>query len=425
MLSRRDLIRALGVSMAAAALPAAGLLGAPLAHATGTGKRFLFVFNPGGWDPTRVFEPSFGRPGVSMEPAAEPWSIGGLTLVDHPERPSVRAFFQSHAQRSLVLSGMLVRSIAHEICTEIALTGSTGGAGSDWATRIAASSADDYTLPSLVLSGPSFPGDQVSATARTGVAGQLQSLIDGRALERSDQPVSGLSRTEQGVVDRYLRRRAHGRALVDGGALDRSLSEDIARGHDKLADLQELRYTLRFDTGPSFEEQSRVAVDALAAGVSRCVSIAFSGAQQTLGWDTHANNDPQQSELWEGLFGGLSQLMGLLASTPGPSGGALAEETIVVVLSEMGRTPALNNLDGKDHWPYTSALLLGDGLTGGRVVGGYDDLYYGRPVDPGTGELGGSRVLSAESLGATLLMLAGLDPGEHLPGVPPLHGVLT
>jgi len=424
-LTRRALLRALGVSVAAAALPAAGLLRPVLSHATGPGRRFVFVFAPSGWDPTRVFEASFGRPGVSMEPQAEPWTLGDLRVVDHPGRPAVRAFFGAHAPRCAVLSGVLVRSIAHEICTEIALTGVTGGVGADWATRIGAAAADGYTLPSLVLSGPSFPGDQVFASARTGGAGQLQALIDGRALEASDLPVSGLARTEESVVDRYLLRRARGRAMAQGGELDRALAADVLRAHEKIAALKELRYDVRFSTGPGFDEQARVAVEALASGTSRCVSIAYTGSQQVLGWDTHANNDPQQSQLFEGLFAGLAGLVGLLDNTPGPAGGALSDETTVVVLSEMGRTPALNGLQGKDHWPYTSALLLGAGIRGGRTIGGYDALYYGRTIDPDTGEIGGGTTLSAESLGATLLMVAGLDPAESLPGVAPIRAVLA
>ena len=89
----------------------------------------------------------------------------------------------------------------------------------------------------------------------------------------------------------------------------------------------------------------------------------------------------------------------------------------MVVLSEMGRTPALNGLNGRDHWPYTSAMLVGPGLTGGRVVGGMDSLYYGHTVDPDSAEIGGDAVLSAETLGATLMALADMDPAEQLPGI--------
>ena len=43
------------------------------------------------------------------------------------------------------------------------------------------------------------------------------------------------------------------------------------------------------------------------------------------------------------------------------------DETTFVVMSEMGRTPALNGNEGKDHWPYTSALVMGPGLQGSET----------------------------------------------------------
>ena len=65
--------------------------------------------------------------------------------------------------------------------------------------------------------------------------------------------------------------------------------------------------------------------------------------------------------------------------------------------------------------------LVGAGITGDRVIGGYDDSYYGRNVDPTTAEVDdGGAVLSAESIGATLLALADVDPAEFVSGVAPL-----
>ena len=199
----------------------------------------------------------------------------------------------------------------------------------------------------------------------------------------------------------------------------------MVRGLEKTADLKDLQYAMQFTTGPSLEDQAAVAADALSRGVSRCVTLSFAGTQNVLGWDTHANNDAQQTQLFQELFTGLGQLMELLRATPGEASASLADETVVVVLSEMGRTPALNGLNGRDHWPYTSAMLLGPGITGGRVVGGMDSLFYGKTVNPDSAEVGGDTVLSAETLGATLLALADMDPAEHLPGIAPLWGVLS
>ena len=115
-----------------------------------------------------------------------------------------------------------------------------------------------------------------------------------------------------------------------------------------------------------------------------------------------------------------------LVHTPGETTATLAEETTVVVLSEMGRTPNLNAQNGKDHFPITSCMLVGPGVTGNRMVGAYDSSFFGRKVNPTTGEVSDSgQTLSAEVLGATLLQMGGIDPAPYVRGVQPLTGLLT
>ena len=53
----------------------------------------------------------------------------------------------------------------------------------------------------------------------------------------------------------------------------------------------------------------------------------------------------------------------------------------------MGRHPQINASQGRDHWTYTSALLIGSGIHGGLVIGAMDENFLGLPVDLSTGEL--------------------------------------
>jgi hypothetical protein len=50
----------------------------------------------------------------------------------------------------------------------------------------------------------------------------------------------------------------------------------------------------------------------------------------------------------------------------------------------MGRTPNYNNGNGKDHWSVGSAMFLGRGIKGDRVVGATDEKQFLVPVDPKT-----------------------------------------
>src|SRR5262249_41672794 len=79
----------------------------------------------------------------------------------------------------------------------------------------------------------------------------------------------------------------------------------------------------------------------------------------------------------------------------------LLDETLVVWMGEFGRSPKINNIAGRDHWPqcYT-ALLAGGGVKLGHVHGasGKTGAYPARdPVRP-------------DELAATMFHLLGIDP---------------
>jgi len=64
----------------------------------------------------------------------------------------------------------------------------------------------------------------------------------------------------------------------------------------------------------------------------------------------------------------------------------LLEETLVVAAGEFGRTPRLNNDQGRDHWgACQSVLLAGGGIRGGQVYGSSDKIAAypkDNPVSP-------------------------------------------
>ena len=127
MFNRRSLLKASGAGLLAAGLPLSfGASANPLV----SGKlKFLFVFAGGGWDTTRVFASEFTNGNVDMEPDAERATSGDLRWVSHWSRPSVDAFMRAYANEIAIVNGMMVRSISHEICTLIAMTGTTASGG--------------------------------------------------------------------------------------------------------------------------------------------------------------------------------------------------------------------------------------------------------------------------------------------------------
>lgn len=83
------------------------------------------------------------------------------------------------------------------------------------------------------------------------------------------------------------------------------------------------------------------------------------------GWDTHQNNfDALRKRLLPKLDGALSGLIQDLAQR------GMLESTLVVCLSDFGRTPKVNPSAGRDHWSTASvAVLAGAGLAAGAGVG--------------------------------------------------------
>jgi uncharacterized protein (DUF1501 family) len=85
---------------------------------------------------------------------------------------------------------------------------------------------------------------------------------------------------------------------------------------------------------------------------------------QPASWDTHGNNFEAVKQLsaildpaWGALMTDLKQ-RGLL------------ESTLVVWMGEFGRTPTINQQNGRDHFPVAwSTVLAGGGIQGGQVWG--------------------------------------------------------
>ncbi|HTU18243.1 MAG TPA: DUF1501 domain-containing protein [Gemmataceae bacterium] len=117
-------------------------------------------------------------------------------------------------------------------------------------------------------------------------------------------------------------------------------------------------------------QQAEIALASFKAGV--CVSANLDIGQ----FDSHANNDRDQMKLIPEFLAGIAYLMRRAAELK------IREQLVVVVQSEMGRTPNYNAGNGKDHWSIGSAMFLGRGIKGNRVIGATDAKQFATPLDP-------------------------------------------
>jgi uncharacterized protein (DUF1501 family) len=119
-------------------------------------------------------------------------------------------------------------------------------------------------------------------------------------------------------------------------------------------------------------------------------------------WDHHQNLYPRLrgAEMLPAFDRAFAALLEDLAQR-----GRL-DSTLVVFLTEFGRTPRLNTMQGRDHWSRAfSVALAGGGVRGGQVIGASDDegaMPKHRPVTP-------------EDVAHSIYLLLGLDPEKELP----------
>ncbi len=131
------------------------------------------------------------------------------------------------------------------------------------------------------------------------------------------------------------------------------------------------------------------------------------------GWDTHTNNFELMRKFHLPY---LDLAYGALMEDLDARG--LLDETLVVVMGEMGRTPKVNARAGRDHWtPCYSVLYSGAGIRGGTIHGSSDKQAAYPDSDP----------VTPGDLCATIYHCLGVDPNIAVPDpqgrpIPIAHG---
>jgi hypothetical protein len=108
----------------------------------------------------------------------------------------------------------------------------------------------------------------------------------------------------------------------------------------------------------------------VGAGV-RFVTLTYGG------WDMHNN-------ITQGMRGSMPALdQGLHALVTDLEEQGLLASTLIMVSSEFGRTPKINQTAGRDHWPKVfSVMLAGGGIKGGLIYGMSNSTASEPDADP-------------------------------------------
>ncbi|MCE9562938.1 MAG: DUF1501 domain-containing protein [Planctomycetes bacterium] len=139
----------------------------------------------------------------------------------------------------------------------------------------------------------------------------------------------------------------------------------------KAFDVKQESAALRKEYGDTpFGRGCLAARRLLEVGV-RCVEVTLDG------WDTHAKNHELCAKNVAILDPAFAALIRDLKKRD------TLKDTIVLCIGEFGRTPIVNPVGGRDHWPHNfSIAIAGGGVRGGTVVGESDPEGGKKPKDP-------------------------------------------
>lgn len=365
---------------------------------------YYVVFNAsGGWDTTYLMDPKGVNDINRLYKAGDIVIEGNLKLA--PIAKHVKAgmsneeFFKKYGRELLVLNGLDYSVNNHDPCSRYMATGKLDSlAYPTFAALVAACVGPKYPLAFLTFGNYSATGNIVPM-ARIPYLQSLNLIANADGVHGSDR-----SPYHDGFVADRIERALAQKAESDGTTPRLPRAE---HGQSMLYAAQLNSKTLKWvtphvpKTTPKerLSQQADIALAAFKGGV--CVSANLSIGQ----FDSHNNNDPDQMKLIPELLAGIDYLLRRAEELK------IREQIVVIAQSEMGRTPNYNNGNGKDHWSIGSAMFLGRGIKGNRVVGATDDKQFLVPLDPKTLKTdvkAGIRV-RPEHVHAALRSFAGID----------------
>jgi uncharacterized protein (DUF1501 family) len=370
--------------LAGAALATGGmLLTTGIAFAAGgTRTRFVFVILRGALDGLAAVPPygdaDYARLRGEVAIAA-PGSPGGALKLDglFGLHPSLTFLHESFDARELVVFHAIAtpyRERSHFDGQDVLENGSARAHAvqSGWINRALAA----------------LPAKQTARRGELGIAlGQNVPLV-----MRGPAPVASWSPshlaaldedTLQRITDRYSTDALLSQRLADALATESVASAAAdeppmaAAADERAPQLLAQRDTGNIRRGAPYKEIIHATAGFLRSDDGPRVAVF-----DATGWDTHANEGAAEGQL-SARLSGLDAGLRALKEELGP----VWRDTAVMVVTEFGRTAAVNGTRGTDHGTAAAAFLLGGAVDGGRIVAKWPGLsaralYQGRDLAP-------------------------------------------
>lgn len=394
---------------------------------------FVVIHAEGGWDVTLWSDPRNERKGIVEPPSTENMDPGGLRLwkpvrldgsvqtfeVLTPPGSSMRlgpalGNLVDFHDRLTIINGIAMNTVSHDDGTVYSATGRhrTGGVipQSSVDVLLANELGTAQLMPDVSIK---FPSSFVGALDRRAIPLRVATVeAITKSFQRSDVYLDSEDRAAisamlgdeaQQLASTSTLPAAYEQLASQHTALPRLISGEITRAFAP-GQLAQTYPTLKTATGL----RGAFALEAFRRDLVRCVAFGIGGL------DTHYQNYRQHAHTLQELFGVIAAMLKQADAMPHPTrqGAKLADRLHVLVLSEFCRTPNINLMGGRDHYPNNSALVISPRFKGGRVFG-ETDVEQLLPKDFGT-FADGTRALTPSDILATFLGAFHIDPRRYL-----------
>jgi len=275
-------------------------------------------------------------------------------------------------------------------------------------------------------------GLDYAAALRTEVTPDVPAIIDVLGAHRDGQPLAsvtfgfqsgtfpsslfasfdGADPEDLAALARSYRRRAG--SLAAGGTLAARSAENLEQCAALFSRLPEAtRFAPESWTSSPRLKTIDTLFQRLIWAIENDFAAAFSLTTRSI-WDSHFYNTTLQAESSEEFFPMVARFLHELEARKNRHG-VLAENTLVVIGSEIGRFPRLNSMSGKDHFPEVPYIVVEPRARTAAVFGCTGRRLEALPVSMSTGQpaRAGVRRPILDDLGTTILRRFGVEPTRY------------
>lgn len=382
-LSRRQLIQAATSLTAYTSLGGLAFPNLAKAQTFSLARKLVWINMSGGWDVLETTEPKVSSTsGIDMV-----YNYGQAATLkgsDHKIGRWLGRLARNHGDQMVVLRGINMGTTSHmagRVYMDTGILSNSGEVNSASIPAIVASEANS-TIPIIQLNGGSNPQIDRGLLNPVSVV-RAQNLDLYRAMYPQDQAaldqkILMLNHLRQSISDKQLAIGSNDRLSALQTAEEKvriQFNDDVgaklALTDDDLTPFSTDDAPLRLNNGR--RQAFALALKLLKNNLVSCINLGVGG------FDTHANQERSLQPILEGVDYLLDAFLTELTAA------GLLDSTLIVLYSDFGRTPKVNGRNGRDHWPFGGAMMIGGGIEGGRVVGDTDDDLRGLKINPATG----------------------------------------